>query len=162
MPQHQLALLIPTTLRLWRDLGMAPGSRPGGHGGWWDPEYEAQSGLLASKEISGRARGWRAVGLPLPHQLDGRRAARCTLYGPRIERCAVGSGYFCAWMGQCRSNSGGGDDSGAALVQEIPAYRPGIEKTAKNPISAAAAGEARNHWRFSRVFHMVKSPKFGK
>jgi len=40
--------------------------------------------------------------------------------------------------------------------------RATIEKTAKNPILAAAAANPRNHWWFSRVFHTAKSAQIRK
>jgi hypothetical protein len=59
---------------------------------------------------------------------------------------AVGTATSAPEWAETDGSIGGAGDSQAALAPRMRARRRAIEKTAKNPILAAATGEARNHW----------------
>lgn len=110
---------------------------------WWGGRALGTKRRQHSSRYLGKAS--RAVGLPLPHRRAA-GAARSILYGLHMERRAVGTAISAPGWAKSVGNVGGDGESGVALVPEFPAWRPAIEKTAKNPILAAATGEARNHW----------------
>lgn len=111
---------------------------------------KAQSSLFKISRDEAGGDGYRASWRVMSDYgricLRWQRTVRSSLYGSIKRAMRMADAIFAPGRGHGGRKSSGGGDSERALAQEIRACGPGVEKTAKNPILAAASGDACNHW----------------